>query len=155
MKTDSTAADAFEKLLRPTLERLEFREVALKDCMRPEFLFRRDRSWFALSWDWKDQYLDVSLGRAFWFRDVMPRIVVIGDYSHWDSAVTWDAIRSDSDFQVVYGRIRDSLPDAVSRLEAEFPSLLSEFKMTRGHRVQIDEYIGQEATIDSLEKYRA
>lgn len=123
--------------------------------MRPEFLFHRDRAWFALSWDWKDQYLDVCLGRLFWFRDAMTRVVVIGDYSHWDSGVTWNAIRSDSDFDVVYGRIRDSLPDAVARLDAEFPSLLSAFKNTRGHRVQIDEYIGQEATIDSLEKYRA
>jgi hypothetical protein len=154
MKTDSIAAAAFEKILRPTLERLEFREITLKDCMRPEYLFHRDRSWFALSWDWKDQYLEVCLGRLFWFRDVMPRVVVIGDYSHWDGAITWSAIRSGSDFEAVYGRIGSSLPNAVSRVEAEFPGLLSEFKRTRD-RVPMDDYIGQEATLDSLKKYRA
>ncbi len=155
MKRNETAVCAFDGLIRPVLEHLEFREVVLKDCIHSQFLFQKDRTWFDLSWDCRDQYLEVSLGYLYWFKDVMPRVVVIGDYSHWDSVVTWDSIRSDADFEVVYGRIRDSLPNATSRLEAEFPSLLSEFRKTRNQRIQIDDYIGQEVTIDSLKRFRA
>src|SRR5688572_5177379 len=123
--------------------------------MRPEYLFRKDRTWFSLSWDWRDQYLDVCLGRLFWFRDVMPRVVVIGDFSYWEPSVTWDSIRSHGDFEVVFARIEASLAGSVARVEEEYARLLDVFRRSRGERLSIDDYIGKEATIDALEKYRA
>jgi hypothetical protein len=155
MKTRNAAEVAFDRLLRPMLAKLQFEEVRLKDCMRPEFLFRKSRIWFSLSWDWRDQYLDVCLGRLFWFRDVMPRVVVIGDFSYWNPSVTWDSIRSESDFEVVFTRIQVSLPGAVARVEDEYARLLDDFRKSRGERISVDDYIGEEAAIGALEKYRA
>jgi hypothetical protein len=155
MRTSNAIEIAFENFLMPVLAKMEFEEIKLKDCMRPEFLFRRDRIWFSLSWDWKDRYLDVCLGHLFWFRDVMPRVVVIGDYPHWDASVTWDAIGSESDFETVFEKIRDSLPDAVSRAEGEYSTLFDEFRKSRGKNIAINDYIGEEANIDALKKYRA
>lgn len=155
MKKRNAAQMAFDRLVRPTLAKLHFEEVRLKDCMRPEFLFRKDRVWFSLSWDWRDQYLDVRLGRLVWFRDVMPRVVVIGDFSYWDQSVTWDSIRAESDFDVVFGRVQVALPDAVARLEEEYGRLLADFRRSRDQRVNIDDYVGEEVTVDALEKYRA
>lgn len=155
MKTDKATTDAFDKLLRPALEGLEFRDVLLKNCMHPEFLFRRGRTWFALSWDWRDRYLEVSLGHLFWFKDVMPRVVVIGDYSHWESTVMWDSIQSAADFEIVFGKISRSLPVAVSRLDAELPSILSEYKKARDRTTRIEDFIGPEATVESLEEFSA
>jgi hypothetical protein len=155
MKTRNAAEVAFDHFLRPTLAGLQFEEVRLKDCMRPEFLFRKSRIWFSLSWDWRDQYLDVCLGRLFWFRDVMPRVVVIGDFSYWEPSVTWDAIRAESDLEVVFTRVKVSLPGAVARVEGEYARLLSEFRRSRSERVSIDDYIGEEVVTDALEKYRA
>ena len=155
MNPSNVAEVAFECFLAPTLAQLQFEEVRLKDCMRPEFLFRRDRTWFSLSWDWRDQYLDVCLGHLHWFRDVMPRVVVIGDYSHWDPSITWDAIGPDSDFEAVFPKIRDSLPTAVSKVESEYSTLLDRFRKSRAKNVAIDDYIGEEASIDALKKFRA
>ncbi len=85
----------------------------------------------------------------------MPRVVVIGDFSYWDAAITWDAIRAESDFETVLARIRDALPSAVSRVESEYPNLFDEFRKSRGKNIEIDDYIGKEADIDALRKYRA
>jgi hypothetical protein len=81
--------------------------------------------------------------------------VVIGDFSYWDASITWDAIRSESDFEAAFGRIRNSLPSAVSRIESEYPNLVDDFRKSRSKNVSIDDYIGEEAGMDALEKYRA
>ncbi len=155
MKKPAQYEIAFDNLLRPILANLKFEEVRLKDCMRPDLLFGSGRIWFSLSWDWRDQYLDVCLGRLFWFKDVMPRVVVIGDFSYWNSFITWDAINAESSFETVFTKIADSLPTAVSRVESEYPNLVDRYKKSRNKTIRIDDYIGIEADIDALKKYRA
>ena len=84
----------------------------------------------------------------------MPRVVVIGDFSHWDATVTWNSIKSASDLDVVFTRILNRLPHAVATVESEYPTLLEHFRKSRRAHVSIDDYIGEEATTDALEKYR-
>ena len=69
----------------PKLSALGFQEVLLKHCMHPEVLFNRDRIWFGASWDYRDQYLEIELGHLYWFKDVMPRVIVLGDYGTYIS----------------------------------------------------------------------
>jgi hypothetical protein len=85
----------------------------------------------------------------------MPRVVVIGDFAYFDSSITWDAIRSESDFEVIFARIRDSLPTAVSELEIEYPKIFDRFRKSRGKNIKIDDYIGSEADIETLKNYIA
>ncbi|OIQ90478.1 hypothetical protein GALL_276170 [mine drainage metagenome] len=152
---DSAIEGGFDRLLRPILLKLEFEEVRLKNCMRPEFLFRRDRVWFSLSWDWRDQYLEVCLGRLVWFEDVMPRVVVLGDYSYWDRSVTWDAIGPGSDFGSVLTRIQVSLPVALARVEEEYPRIVEDLRNKWAPRDTVDYLLGKEVALDALENYMA
>jgi hypothetical protein len=155
LKAPSKVEAAFDSFLKPVLAGLEFEEIRLKDCIHPEFLFRKGRIWFSLSWDYRDQYLDVCLGHLFWFRDVMPRVVVIGDFEHWDKSVTWDSVRSEVEFQTVFGRIGESLPEAFSNLESQYPIIFEDFRKSRGQNIKIDDYIGKEISVDGLKQYRA
>ena len=75
------------KVLKPTLIDFGFEEVRLKDCMKPEVLYRRKNLWFGTSWDWRDRYLEVNLGHLHWFKDVMPRVIVLGDYSSYSNEI--------------------------------------------------------------------
>jgi hypothetical protein len=82
----------FNTILKPKLEESGFTRVNLKGCMCPEYLYNNGRLWFDLSWDWRDRYLEVGLGHLHWFKDVMERVVVVGDYSCYMNQITYDAI---------------------------------------------------------------
>jgi hypothetical protein len=157
MKLSDAFSTSFEEVLQPVLVDLGFVEVKLKDCMRPEYLFRNGRIWFSLSWDCRDQYFDASLGHLFWFRDVMPRVVVIGDFHHWDRTVRWNSIRSEADIQKIFAGIKEALPRAVDQLEIEYPRIFEDFRASRSGApdINIAEYIGEEVQLGALEKYQA
>jgi hypothetical protein len=146
---------SFQQFVTPVLNKLGFSRVLLRDCMHPEHLFQSDRIWFSVSWDWRDQYLDVCLGRLFWFRDVMPRVVIIGDYSHWNRTVTWNSIRKHSDCSQVFHEIGNSLPDALARFEAEYADVFAKFIESRDSRVPIADYVGKEVHVSDLKKFLA
>jgi len=78
-------SDPYQKILErsllPRMESLGFTRVTLMDCMRPEVLLRKGDLWFGTSWDCRDQYLELRIGGLYWFKDVMPRVVVLGEYS--------------------------------------------------------------------------
>lgn len=74
---------SFSEILKPTLVNLGFTRVELKYCIHYEELWRKGRLWFGISLDWRDQYLEVSLGHLYWFRDVMPRVIILGEYSSY------------------------------------------------------------------------
>ncbi len=76
-----------KKNLQPKLKQLGFKEIKLKDCMRPEVLYNKERIWFGSSWDYRDQYLDLSLGHLYWFKDVMPRVIVLGNYKSYTNKI--------------------------------------------------------------------
>ena len=74
-----------DRVLKSTLLELGFVEVRLMDCMRPKVLYRRKNIWFGTSWDYRDRYLELDLGHLYWFKDVMSRVIVLGDYNSYSS----------------------------------------------------------------------
>jgi len=52
-------------------------------CMQPLLLYRRGRLWFGASYDERDQCLELELGHLYWFRDVMPRVIILGNLSQY------------------------------------------------------------------------
>lgn len=147
----------FNTVLRPALEDLGFLEVKLKGCMCPEFLFNNGRLWFSLSWDKKERYLEVSLGRLFRFKDVMERVVVIGDYSNYEKRITPDAIDEIGSDIKVLKIIASSLKDGIALYKTEYERIFQDFRVSRSKRggINIDEYIGKELRIDDLDNFIA
>ena len=146
----------FNTILKPALLKLGFAEIKLKNCIHSEFLFNKDRLWFAMSWDWRDRYLEVSLGHLFDFKDVMERVVVIGDYSNYDRRIKWDAIDKLGG-EKVFEIIAASLKNAIDLYSQDYKKIFQDFRVSRskGNRINIDEYIGKELKIEDLKKYRA
>lgn len=88
MKTSqSQYQKIIDRILRVKLEELGFEEVRLKNCIKYEVLFRKDDIWFGTSWDERDQYLQLDLGHLYWMKDVIPRVIIAGDYSSFSSRV--------------------------------------------------------------------
>ena len=147
----------FKKILEPKLEELGFTRVNLKDCMCPTYLYTNGRLWFELSWDWRDRYLEVSLGHLCWFKDVMPRVVVIGDYSFYESQITYDAIDRIGDESEVLRVISSSLSNSITKYEQDNDRAFQEFRVSRSKRngINIDDYIGAEISRDDLRKFEA
>lgn len=72
----------FYKVTEPFLTDLDFVKVNLpKGWMQPTFLYKhkKENVWFGCSWDWRDFYFDADLGELFCIKDVMPRVIVIGN----------------------------------------------------------------------------
>lgn len=123
---NETFEGKFRTILEPALSDLDFAKVALKGCMCPEILFNKERLWFSLSWDWRDRYLDICLGHLFWFNDVMDRVVVIGDYSNYESQITPNAIDKIGDDKKVLKLIADSIEDAIRLYENEYEKVFQD-----------------------------
>ena len=83
----STYQQIIDKVLKPKLVELGFEEVILKDCMKPEVLYRHENLWFSTTWDSRDRFLEINLGQLHWFKDVMPRLIVLGNYSFYSDEI--------------------------------------------------------------------
>lgn len=105
---------AIEKLAKPALVKLGFQEVRLKDCMRPEILYRNGDLWFGTSWDWRDRILDVNLGQLHWFKDVMPRVIILGNYSNYNHDIERIRAESSNYLDEVATMIAQTASDAVA-----------------------------------------
>lgn len=77
----------FDSTFKSTLLRLGFEKVVLNGCVSYEVLYRKEELWLGSSWDFRDQYLEFGLGHLFSFKDVMPRFIILGDYSDYCKAV--------------------------------------------------------------------
>jgi hypothetical protein len=102
--------------------------------MCPEYLYNNGRLWFDLSWDWRDRYLEVGLGHLHWFKDVMERVVVVGDYSCYMNQITYDAIDRVGSETKVLEIISSSLEDSISLYEKVYDSIFQDFRASRGKR---------------------
>jgi len=147
----------FKRILTSELTRAGFKRVKLQSCMCPEYLYNRDRLWFSISWDLRDQYLDVSLGHLYWFKDVMARAVVIGDFSNYDKNVKWNSINSETKANVVLDRIAKSLSGAIDTYRVDYEKIYQDFRLSRSKRsgINIDEFIGKEVSKGELDEYKA
>ena len=154
-------SDSFDKNFRqivgPKLKELGFEQLKLEGCMCPEYLFHKESLWFSLSWDWRDQYLDVSLGKLFWFKDVMERVVVIGDYSSYDRRITWDAMSKLGSDIAIFEVIASTLDNALAIYDKSYAKIFEGFRVSRSKRngINIDDYIGKEAVLNDLNKFKA
>jgi hypothetical protein len=149
----------FQKLMAgvvgPKLDTLGFKEVLLKDCMRPELLFNKGRIWFGASWDYRDQYLDVTLGHLYWFKDVMPRVIVLGDYAAYISQMRNLQEKSPGYLTRVAETVRDTIESALRIYEQRYEEMLAERKDATKLKYPKEFFIhlGSEVTKEELVKF--
>ena len=79
----SEYATSVENALSPWMRQRGFECIHLHRCVRPEVLFHCSGVWFGTSWDWRERVLDMALGRLYWLKDVMPRVIVLGQYGNY------------------------------------------------------------------------
>jgi hypothetical protein len=146
----------FFAILQPTLESLDFKRVRLKSCIFYEELWRNGRLWFGCSFDVRDQYLEVSLGHLYWFRDVMPRVIILCDYSSFCGCRPERELRSHG-LQTALLAIRDSFDTAITAYKEHFDDIL-ERQLQNKHARYSKEFfaaLGQEVNDADLQKYTA
>jgi hypothetical protein len=80
--------------------------------MRDEELWRKERLWFGASFEWRDQYLEIALGHLHWLLDVMPHVIVLGDYSCYGDFTPSDKFTSDG-LAKALSAVRDSFGQAL------------------------------------------
>ena len=102
-----------DRVLLPKLLKLGFREVVLKDCMRSEVLLRKDDLWLGTSWDYRDGYLNLDLGPLYWFADVMPRVVVVGEYSSHCSIIKRIKVSDPNYLELIAKTVAETIEDAI------------------------------------------
>jgi hypothetical protein len=130
--------------LKPKLVRLGFQEIVLKDCIHPEVLFNNGRLWFGASWDYRDQYLEVDLGHLYWFKDVMPRVIVLGDYGSYSSQVKSLQRDAPNYIRKVAEVVRDSIENAIETYNARYEEILAERKNPKNlkYRAEFFSHLG-------------
>ena len=142
-------------VLKPKLMELGFQEVMLEHCMRPEILFNKGRVWFGASWDYRDQYLEIELGHLFWFKDVMPRVIVLGDYVAYCSTLKDIPTNTDNYLRTVAEFIRDTIEDTLVIYEDRYKAILEERKNPKKlkYRKEFYTHLGDEVSKNDLERF--
>ena len=123
MKRDSQFVTQVRSTLGSNLSRCEFESVRLKSCIQPELLYRRGRLWFGASYDVRDQYLELNLGHLYWFRDVMPRVIILGDLSQYGIQCPKDGVGTEQ-IKNILADTAENFERAIARYTAEYPAIL-------------------------------
>lgn len=146
-----------DRFLRPKLESLGFTKVTLKDCMRPEVLFNNERLWFGASWDYRDLYLDVDLGHLYWFKDVMPRVMVLGGYSNYSSRI--NSVKTDSPKYLaqIAEILSDTIEGAIAIYNSRYDEILKSIKDPKKfvRPAEFFTHLGNEVAKSDLEQFTA
>jgi len=146
----------FDSILRPKLVEKGFRQVELDGCIKYEQLWQNDRLWFGCSFDWRDRYFEASLGHLYWFRDVMPRVIILGEYSSYANFDPTRQFHKDG-LDATLTAIRDSFDSAVLKYEDFYPDILRDHLQPKKGRY-VKEYfaaLGDEVQAGELEKLKA
>ena len=115
--TEDLFSEAFHNILEPVLAGYEFRRILPPHgWMAPSQLFESQNRWFGASWDRRDRYLEVSLGTLFRYRDVMPRVIIQGPYSHHVDCRDEDIAQF---MATQLAHVAASLPSAVESFHAQ------------------------------------
>lgn len=141
--------------LEPKLKALGFHRVVLKGCIHPEVLFNRGRLWFGSSWDYRDRHLELELGHLFWFKDVMPRVIVLGGYgSH---GPRFEELARDSDLKKIAEFTRDTIESAIEDYGLRYEAQLAARKNPDNSefRKEFLSHLGREASKDELTAFMA
>ncbi len=128
MKSSQIFENKVKQVLQPKLFSLGFERIRIKDgWIAPTFLYEHDDIWLGASWDWRDHYLEIDLGRLFLFRDVLPRVIVIGTIAINDvqARELKDSEDYETYFQEIFTRVNADLDDRVRLFETEFAEALA------------------------------
>ena len=145
-----------DSALKPKLVELGFEEVKLKDCMKPEVLYRNNDLWFSTSWDWRDRYLDIDLGHLHWFKDVMPRFIVLVDYSSYSNEVN-KLKDSDEDYlENVARTIASTIETAIKTYNEKYDQIVASYLEKRNKCSTVfKNHLGSEVHDEELSQYKA
>ena len=145
-----------EQDLKPTLLFLGFKQVKMKHCISYEVLFNNRQLWFGASWDYRDQYLDISLGHLYWFGDVMPRVVILGKYESYCGKLD-GLLRSKTwEMKAVIELVKNTLENSIEIYKERYEQILNEIlKPTkRTYSKEFYSLLGQEVSDKDLSKYK-
>ena len=145
-------AVAFAQIVEPVLTAHGFSPIAApRGWITPEKLFECNNRWFASSWDYRDLYLDAHLGRLFTFRDVLPRVIVLGPLRF---SVTC-ANRPPGFIEGQLREIAERLPTVLATFEETLPSAMREARTapigadetTKRYVAEFASHLGDELTL--------
>jgi hypothetical protein len=146
----------FSQILEPVLVEHGFQRINLTACIQNEELWRKGRLWFGASLDWRDQYLEINLGHLYWFRDVMPRVIVLGDYSSYGDFKPYEKFKSDG-LAKTLAAVRDSFGHALEVYRDRYDEILQARRQPKKSKYA-KEYIralGDEVKDEELKEYYA
>ena len=150
----------YQKLIElelvPKLIELGFKEVILENCMSREVLFQNERLWFGTSWDWRDMYLEVDLGHLYWFKDVMPRVIILGSYNNYIEEINKYDPSSIEELKPIVKLISGTLEDAVKIYHDKYELILSKYIQPQKQKYakEFSLHLGNEVNENELSKYR-
>jgi len=129
MKKRSLGSDAIfeqevKRILQPKLFALGFERIKIKDdWIYPTFLYEHNDIWFGTSWDPRDTYLEVDLGRLFFFKDVLPRVIIIGTISIAEMLSVNSKPLEDYEkyFQDRFNEVSISLEENIRKFDIQYP----------------------------------
>lgn len=141
-------------ILQPMLLSFGFIEVELSSCISYEALYRRGRQWFGTSFDYRDQYIEVDLGHLYWFKDVMPRVIVMGEYAAFCD-FSPDHILKTEGVESVLNHVRDSFGAALETYKEVYDQVLNKcLRPPKGkYRKEYVLMLGHEVKDDELERF--
>lgn len=149
-KSEEIFESEIKQVILPKLSALGFDRIILKDnWIYPKFLFEHNDIWFGASWDWKDNYLEIDLGRLFFFKDVLPRVIIIGtiglqDMAH-DKQKQFQGYQNY--FHEIFTAIAKNLEENTRTFDAQYPEAYE-------RRIKINEeipkYLGRQVKRSEL-----
>jgi hypothetical protein len=127
MKSDDVFEQEVKRILQPKLYSLGFERIKIKEnWIYPTFLYEHNDMWFGTSWDWRDNYLEVDLGRLFFFKDVLPRVIIIGTINI-DEMLSGESQKFENYekyFQGIFVEVGESLDKKVKLFDIQYPEAL-------------------------------
>jgi|TARA_R110002060_G_scaffold78085_1_gene90583 hypothetical protein len=128
---NSDYVQIFDDIFKPTLIGLGFKKVVLNGCMAYEVLYRKDDLWIGSSWDFRDQYLEFSIGHMYSFKDVMPRFIILGDYSDYCGLVN-ELQPYTSNYRAKYLELAlNNLTESLAIYESDYGSIKAKYINSR------------------------
>jgi hypothetical protein len=124
MKSNQVFDQAVKKILQPKLVSLGFDRIKIdENWIYPRFLYEYNDIWFGTSWDWRDNYLEIDLGRLFFFKDVLPRVIIIGPINIEESGIgnSKNFEGYEKYFRKMLTEVGESLEERVRAFAAEYP----------------------------------
>ena len=118
----------FAQILEPVLRSIGGTKRKLPTgWIQPYYMYQLDGGlWFQCSYDWRDRYFSADIGKAYLFKDVLPRIIIKGNYDDLLSAGTKEGIvkaspmRKKDDLNLKLELIAQTLPLIIKNYDLLF-----------------------------------